>query len=102
MSQQISLYGSDPIIKGEFLSNYSGMDLLIDEIETSSIKVNIGVTEGDSTTGLTGTGILFSISFQTLGSGQSNIEIFSAEYRDANNITIDIQDIISGTVIVEQ
>ena len=102
-SQQLALYGSDPIIKGAFLSDYSGTDLLIEELETGTITVNIGVTEGFNSTGLTGTGVLFSISFQTLSSGaQSSIEIFSAEYRDANNLTIDIQDIISGTVIIGQ
>ena len=44
---------------------------------------------------------LFSISLQTLSSGQSSIEIISAEYRDATNTPIGIQEIISGSVVVE-
>ena len=44
---------------------------------------------------------LFSISLQTLSSGQSSIEIISAEYRDATNTPIGIQEIIGGSVVVE-
>ena len=43
----------------------------------------------------------FSISFEPLNAGESSIEIISAEYRDANNIPIGIQEIISGSVVVE-
>jgi len=100
-SQKLALNGSDPIIKGAFLSDYSGTDLLIEELETGTITVNIGVTEGFNSTGLAGTGVLFSISLQTLSSGQSSIEIISADYRDANNTPIGIQEIISGSVVVE-
>jgi len=44
---------------------------------------------------------LFSISFEPLNAGQSAIEIISADYRDANNTPIGIQEIISGSVVVE-
>ena len=100
--QQITLFGSNPITKGELLLNYSGINLLIEELEPTSIKVNIGVSEGTDFTGLTGTGILCSITFQSVQSGQSSILINSPEYRDANNAIIEIYETISGEVIVEE
>jgi len=90
----------DPISKGELLLNHSGINLLIDEISEGSIKLNIGVSEGTNFTGLTGTGILCSITFQSIQSGQSSILINSPEYRDANNTIIEIYETISGAVIV--
>jgi len=44
---------------------------------------------------------LFSISFEPLNAGESSIEIISAEYRDATNTPIGIQEIIGGSVVVE-
>ena len=100
-SQILNVFGQNPISEGDFLSNYSGMNLLIEEIETGSITVNIGVAEGTSSTGLIGTGILFSISLESLNVGESAIEIYSPEFRDAIGTSIDIQEIISGSVVVE-
>ena len=100
--QKLDVFNSAPIIKGELINNYPGMDLLIDELGEGSITITIGVTEGFNSIGLTGTGILFSIELKALSSGQSNFDIISAAYRDANNTAIDIQNIISGTVIVGQ
>jgi hypothetical protein len=59
--QKLDVFNSAPIIKGELINNYPGMDLLIDELGEGSITITIVVTEGFNSFGLTGTGILFSI-----------------------------------------
>ena len=90
------------IEKGQFLSDYSGTNIFIDEHTTGNLTITIGIAEDNGNAGLTGTGILFSISFNANQISSSSLVIYSASFRDAANDNISTNQQINGIINVIQ
>ena len=98
---QITVY-NDSIIRGDLLESFEGdLNIFIEQQSSNTILITIGVGASDFGNGLGGTGSICNIQFFGQNPGSSSINIVSSEFRDKDNNSISIVEVVNGGVQID-